>query len=207
MCGRSVGRWSARANGLARYRHVVGVHDAMNKADKQPLRDKVCLARNHLIKKGAIGVRGAFRPGVMPRDDVISEAPDRIPIATRCENRKVPTRTWLDATRVSRWSLRQARQSSESRAPPTVSLTMYSRRTGPSAARPSPRREYGVGPASLIWMSRRTPARSMTSPRRMDFIRPGTLFWCKVPNRVHFHRIFIFSTPFSQWGHGVSDGQ
>jgi len=57
----------------------------MNKADKQPLRDKVCLARNHLIKKGAIGVRGAFRPGVMPRDDVISEAPDRIPIAMRCE--------------------------------------------------------------------------------------------------------------------------
>jgi hypothetical protein len=56
-------------------------------------------------------------------------------------------------------------------------------------------------------MSRRTPARSMTSPRRMDFIRPGTLFWCKVPNRVHFHRIFIFSTPFSQSGHGVSDGQ
>jgi hypothetical protein len=97
--GRTVGRGSARANGLARDRHVVGVHDAMNKADKQPLRDKVCLARNHLVKKGD-RVRGAFRPWVMPRDDVISEAPDRIHIATRCENRKVPTRTWLDATRV-----------------------------------------------------------------------------------------------------------
>ena len=30
-----------------------------------------------------------------------------------------------------------------------ASLTMYSRRTGPSAARPSPRRENGVGPAPL----------------------------------------------------------
>jgi zinc resistance-associated protein len=29
----------------------------MDKADKQPLRGKGCLARNHLIKKGAIGIR------------------------------------------------------------------------------------------------------------------------------------------------------
>ena len=64
---------------------VVGVHDAMNEADKQPLRDKSCLARNHLIKKGAIGVRGARRLWVMPRDDVISEAPDRIQIPARRE--------------------------------------------------------------------------------------------------------------------------
>src|SRR4051794_37016662 len=70
---------------FARYRHVVGVHDAMNKADKQPLRDKGCLARNHLIKKGAVGVRGARRLWVMPGDDVISEATDRIHIATRCK--------------------------------------------------------------------------------------------------------------------------
>ena len=49
----------------------------MDKADKQPFRDKVCLARNHLVKKGAIGVRGTCRLWVMPRDDVISEAPDR----------------------------------------------------------------------------------------------------------------------------------
>ena len=38
-----------------------------------------------------------------------------------------------------------------------ASLTMYSRSTGPSAARPSPRRENGVGPDPLSWMSRRTP--------------------------------------------------
>ena len=40
-----------------------------------------------------------------------------------------------------------------------ASLTMYSRSTGPSAARPSPRRENGVGPEPLSWMSRRTPSR------------------------------------------------
>ena len=34
-------------NGLARYRHVVGVHDAMNEADELPLRYKRCLARDH----------------------------------------------------------------------------------------------------------------------------------------------------------------
>ena len=39
-----------------------------------------------------------------------------------------------------------------------ASLTMYSRSTGPSAARPSPRRENGVGPEPLSWMSRRTPS-------------------------------------------------
>ncbi len=39
-----------------------------------------------------------------------------------------------------------------------ASLTMYSRSTGPSAARPSPRRENGVGPDPLSWMSRRTPS-------------------------------------------------
>ena len=39
-----------------------------------------------------------------------------------------------------------------------ASLTTYSRSTGPSAARPSPRREKGVGPEPLSWMSRRTPS-------------------------------------------------
>jgi hypothetical protein len=34
-----------------------------------------------------------------------------------------------------------------------ASLTMYSRKTGPSAALPSPPRENGVGPEPLSWMS------------------------------------------------------
>ena len=41
-----------------------------------------------------------------------------------------------------------------------ASLMMYSRSTGPRAARPSPRRENGVGPEPLSWMSRRTPSRA-----------------------------------------------
>ncbi len=57
----------------------------MNKADKQPLRDKDCLARNHLIEKGTVGVRGARRRRVMPLDDVIGEAADRVDIAACCE--------------------------------------------------------------------------------------------------------------------------
>ena len=48
-----------------------------------------------------------------------------------------------------------------------ASLTMYSRSTGPTAARPSPRRENGVGPEPLSWISRRRPCRSETSPNKM----------------------------------------
>jgi transglutaminase-like putative cysteine protease len=48
-----------------------------------------------------------------------------------------------------------------------ASLTRYSRRTGPNAARPSPRRENGVLPAPFNWTSRRSPLRSRTSPRRI----------------------------------------
>ena len=65
--------------------HVVGVHDAMNEADKLPLRYKRCLARDHQVEEGAVPVRGINRLWVMPRDDVISEAPDRIQIPARRE--------------------------------------------------------------------------------------------------------------------------
>src|ERR1700693_4866341 len=59
----------AVVNGLARDRHVVGVHDAMNEADEQPLRYKRCLARDHQVEEGAVSVRGVNRLWVMPRDD------------------------------------------------------------------------------------------------------------------------------------------
>src|SRR5207302_5756798 len=78
------GAWTV-VNGLARYRHVVGVHDAMNEADELPLRYKRCLARDHQVEEGAVPVRGVNRLWVMPRDDVISEAPDRIQIPARRE--------------------------------------------------------------------------------------------------------------------------
>src|SRR4029077_9950954 len=72
-------------NGLDRNRHVVGGHDATNEADELPLRYKPCLARDHQVEEGAVPVRGVNRLWVMPRDDVISEAPDRIQIPARRE--------------------------------------------------------------------------------------------------------------------------
>src|SRR4029077_16380716 len=75
----------AVVDGLARYRHVVGVHDAMNKADELPLCYKRCLARDHQVEEGAVPVRGVNRLWVMPRDDVISAAPNRIQIPARRE--------------------------------------------------------------------------------------------------------------------------
>src|SRR5580692_11503141 len=75
---------------------------------------------------------------------------------------KVPTRRWLASTRVS---TAPGKTVSRSTRCPVVtaararvvgtpsaamaSLTMYSRKTGPSAALPSPRRENGVGPHHL----------------------------------------------------------
>ena len=57
----------------------------MNEADKQPLRNQLCLARDHQVEEGAVGVRGVNRFGIMPRDDVISEALNRIQIPARRE--------------------------------------------------------------------------------------------------------------------------
>src|SRR5438067_54333 len=57
----------------------------MNEADELPLRYKRRLARDHQVEEGAVPVRGVHRLWVMPRDDVISEAPDRIQIPLRRE--------------------------------------------------------------------------------------------------------------------------
>ena len=107
----------------------------------------------------------SHRLWVMPRDDVIGEArglASRSPRAAK--NWKVPTRMWLDATRV------RTAPGNASRAKPVspvvtaasarvvgmpsaaiASLTIYSRRTGPSAARPSPppRKRRSAGPLEL----------------------------------------------------------
>jgi hypothetical protein len=98
---------------------------------------------------------------------VIGEAADRVHIATRREKLEGTNPMWLDATRVriapgegvSRQTGSPVVTAASARVVGTpsaamASLTMYSRSTGPSAARPSPRREYGVGPAPLSRMSR-----------------------------------------------------
>ena len=109
------------------------------------------------------------------------------------KNWKVPTRMWLDATRVS-----TAPGSAASRitgspvataaservvgmpSAAIASLMMYSRSTGPSAARPSPRRENGVGPEPFSWMSRRMPSGPTISPSRTA--RPSPSCGTKLPN-------------------------
>ena len=71
----------------------------------------------------------------------------------------MPTRIWLAATRVStapgngvsRRTVSPLSTAANVRvvgmpSAAIASLTIYSRNTGPSAARPSPRRENGVGP-------------------------------------------------------------
>ena len=57
----------------------------MNEADEQPPRYKRCLARDHQVEERAVPVRGVNCLWVMPRDDVISEAPDCIQIPVRRE--------------------------------------------------------------------------------------------------------------------------
>ena len=57
----------------------------MNEPNVQPLRHKLCLARDHQVEQGAIGVRGVNRIWLVPRNDVIGEAPDRIHIPAHCE--------------------------------------------------------------------------------------------------------------------------
>ena len=134
----------------------------MNEADELPLRYKRCVARDHQVEEGAVPICGVNRLWVMPRDDVISEAPDRIQIPAR---RKELEGADTDVARRRRGSVpRRAWRSRQTGSPVVTaasarvvgipsaaiaSLTMYSRRTGPSAARPSPRRENGVGPDAL----------------------------------------------------------
>ena len=57
----------------------------MNEADEHPTRYQRCLARDHQVEVRAVPLRRVNRLWVMPRDDVISEAPDRIQIPARRE--------------------------------------------------------------------------------------------------------------------------
>jgi hypothetical protein len=103
--------------------------------------------------------------GVVPVDRVIGKAAQVLRIAARREILK-RARKWLDATRVStppgstrsRMTLSPLRIAANDRvvgipSAAMASLTTYSRNTGPSAARPSPRRENRVGPDPLSWRS------------------------------------------------------
>ena len=153
--------------------HVVGVHDAMDEADQQPARDQVGLARDDAFEQRVIGALGLGDVRVVPGDDVVGELPHAIGVAARGEELEGAD---ADVARGHAGEHRAGQHASRActRSPVVTaaservvgmpsaaiaSLTMYSRSTGPSAARPSPRRENGVGPEPLSWMSRRTPSR------------------------------------------------
>ena len=111
----------------------------------------------------------------MPLDHIVGEASHALESPRAAKYWNVPTLTWLAATRVkiAPGNSRFADNGLARRRPPPTpassaipsacmaSLTKYSRSTGPSAARPSPLREYGVRPEPFSWMSRRAPKRSM----------------------------------------------
>ena len=69
-------------DGLARYRGVVGVHDAVDEADQEPARDQVGLARDHAVQKGMVGTVGMCQIGVVPADHMIRQPPYALRIAT-----------------------------------------------------------------------------------------------------------------------------
>ena len=144
--------------------HVVGVHDAVDEADQHPLRHQLGLARDH--RGRAARDRAAARVArlrVVAGDDVIGQQAQRLDIAARGEELEGAdpdvARRHARQHRAGQRRLAPAPARRSSRRPATrvvgmpsaaiASLTMYSRSTGPSAARPSPRRENGVGPGAL----------------------------------------------------------
>ena len=179
---------------LAGDRGIVGVHHAVDEADEQPAGDEIGLARDHRVQQRAIGLLRRRGLGVVAGDHIVGQQAQRLGIAPRgedtgtcrrgCGSRpRASGRRRAASSRVAparRSSPRPARAWSGTPSAAMASLTMYSRSTGPSAARPSPPREKGVGPEPLSWMSRRTPSGPTTSPSRMA--RPSPSCGTKWPN-------------------------
>ena len=152
----------AVVDGFTRDRHVVGVHDAMNETYQKPLRDEVRLAGYDLFEKSAVRVRRASRFRVMAGNHVVGEVPDRIHVCADREELKCADADMAggdagqDGARLRQVTADAlgGRDTASDRvvgmpSATIASLTMYSRRTGLRAARPSPLREKGVGPEPL----------------------------------------------------------
>ena len=69
-----------KVDGLTRNRHVVGVHDAVDKPHQHPLRDQRCLGCDHAIEQCKVGTLSRRGVGVMPGDRVVSEATQEVDI-------------------------------------------------------------------------------------------------------------------------------
>src|SRR5260370_5348234 len=66
------GAWTV-IDGLSRDGSVVGVHDAMNEAEEQPLCDQVGLAGDHSIEQGAVRLLRLRGVRVVPGDRIIGQ--------------------------------------------------------------------------------------------------------------------------------------
>ena len=157
-------------DGLARDRHVVGVHHAVDEADEHPLRDQRRLGGDDRLEQREVGLLGVGGGRVVPGDRVVGEAAQQVDVAGGAAYWKLPTRRWLLATRAStapgsRVSRRTGRPVATTARERVVgmpraciaSLTTYSRSIGPTAARPSPPRANGVRPEPFRCRSRRRP--------------------------------------------------
>ena len=71
----------AVVDGLARDRHVVGVHDAVDEADVHPLRDQHRLALGDALEQGEEAARRADEIGVVTGDRVLGELAHALGIA------------------------------------------------------------------------------------------------------------------------------
>src|SRR5258705_11014275 len=76
------GAWTV-IDGLAGYRGVVGIHDAVDETDQQPARDEIGLTCDHSVQKGMIGAIGMYQIGAVPADHVIRQPPHALGFATR----------------------------------------------------------------------------------------------------------------------------
>ncbi len=115
-------------------------------------------ARDHRFEQRAVGVLRRRGIRVVAGDDVVGQQPHALPIAARREELEGADADMAggDARqhRAGQHGLAQTVSPVVTAASARVvgmpsaaiaSLTRYSRSTGPSAARPSPRRENGVG--------------------------------------------------------------
>ena len=68
------GAWPV-IDGLARHRHIVGVHHTVNETRQQPLHDQIGLAGNHAVEEGAITIRRFHRIGIEPGDGMVGQKP------------------------------------------------------------------------------------------------------------------------------------
>ena len=68
---------------LARYRHVVGVHHAMDETHVHPLRDQGRLTLGHGLQQRQEGLRCGCECVVVPRDRVLGEFPQTFHVTAR----------------------------------------------------------------------------------------------------------------------------